>query len=748
MKKVELLSPAGNFEMLKSAIHNGADAIYLAGNKYGARKFATNFSNEEIVEAIKYAHLYGVKIYITVNTLIKDEEVSEFLDFIEYIHKNNVDAIIIQDLGMINLIRKTFPNLEIHASTQFHNHNIEDLKYLKEIGVKRAVLARELSLNEIKDLDIDIEKEIFIHGALCICYSGQCLMSSIIMNRSGNRGECAGMCRLPYTLLENGKIINTPGKYLISPKELCTIENIKEIIESGVDSLKIEGRMKSPEYVGYITKIYRKVIDAYYNNESISITEEEINNLKVLYNREFTNGFLFNEKKIINQKTPNHQGIEIGQVLDYNSKKITIKLKKDLNQGDGIRFKNEDKGLFVNFLYNKKGLLINQGKSNQIIQVDNKIGLNSKDIVLKTVDGVLIKNIKNYKLKQIPISINVLAKLNQKLTIEFNDGINSVIMYGNEPLPSLTSPITKSNIIEKLTKLGNSIYSVKNINIELDDNIFIPIKTLNELKRNLIEELNNKRISPKVKFIKQEPFFKTYNINLTNKLNILIDKDEDYINIKNINYYTENKELYLKYKDNYNIYYRLPRVINNDLNIKNEKLLVNDIGYINKLNNNNEIHSDIYMNVTNIYTLEYLISRGISTIGISPELTKENVYKLYENFYNHFKYYPNINILAYGKIELMIMKHCILKDNISNNQTCNICRNNKKYELIDRNSKKYTIKQNNCINTLLNYDIYDISNELLRKKGINYYISLIDIIEKQNIKKIIKEWENDKNSYS
>ena len=741
MKKVELLSPAGNFEMLKSAIHNGADAVYLAGNKFGARKFANNFNNDELIEAIKYAHLYGVKVYVTINTLVKDEEVKEFIEFVEFIHKNNVAAVLMQDIGMINLVRKTFPNLEIHASTQFHNHNKEDLLFLKKIGVKRAVLARELTLNEIKELNVDIEKEVFVHGALCICYSGECLMSSLLMNRSGNRGECAGMCRLPYNLLEDGKEIKTKGNYIISPKELCTIEKVKEIIDTGIDSFKIEGRMKSPEYVGYVTKIYRKIIDAYYSgNNLLTITEEEINNLKVLYNREFTNGYLFNEDNIVNQETPNHQGIKIGEVINFNSKRILIKLKKDLNQGDAIRFKKEDKGLFVNFLYDKNGLLINKGKSNQIIQIDNKIGITNKDVVLKTIDTDLIKKIQNYKLKQIPINIKVYIKHNQKIYIEFSDGINKVCEYGCIPEQSLNKPITNETIKEKITKLGDSIYCVKRLEIDIDNNIFIPIKIINEIKRNLIEKLNQKRIEIKTNFIKKIPSFKTKQLILTNYLNVLIDNEEDYINKYNVKYYTSNKDLYLKYKNNNNIYLRLPRVLKNNLNFSGEKLLLNDIGYLNKLKDNNEINTDIYMNVTNIYTLEYLLSQGASMIGISPEISLENSLNLYDKFYKTFKYYPNINIFIFGKLELMIMKHCILKNNISTNKKCNICKNNKKYELIDRNNKKYRVIQTNCINTLLNYEIKDLTNKIIRYEGINYYISLIDIIDKNKIIKFIKEW--------
>ena len=208
MKKIELLSPAGNIECLRAAVHNGADAIYISGKKFGARAFANNFTNEEIKEAIEYCHLYGVKLYVTVNTLIKETEVESVLEYVTYLHQSGIDAVIMQDIGMINLVHQTLPNLEIHASTQCHTTSDESLEFLKSIGCKRAVLAREMTLNEIKNLNTNIEKEVFIHGALCVCYSGECLFSSMILNRSGNRGECAGMCRLAYDAydLNNNKI--------------------------------------------------------------------------------------------------------------------------------------------------------------------------------------------------------------------------------------------------------------------------------------------------------------------------------------------------------------------------------------------------------------------------------------------------------------------------------------------------------------------------------------------------------------
>ena len=305
MKKVELLSPAGNMECLISAVQNGADAVYLGGKKFGARAFANNFDGEEMIKAIKYCHLYGVKIYVTVNTLVYDSEMKEALEYVSFLHKNGVDALIVQDIGLIRRIRQIYPNLELHASTQCHNHSKDSILEMQKLGVKRVVLARELSLEEIKNIDVDIEKEVFVHGALCVSYSGCCLFSSMNGGRSGNRGECTGCCRLPYKLIKNGKELKTNGDYLLSTRSLCTITRIKELIESGITSFKIEGRMKSPEYTGYITRIYKEKIDDYYNKKNISVSSEEIDNIKKLYNRKLTLGYLFGEhgKALMNIET-------------------------------------------------------------------------------------------------------------------------------------------------------------------------------------------------------------------------------------------------------------------------------------------------------------------------------------------------------------------------------------------------------------------------------------------------------------
>ena len=360
MKKTELLSGAGDLETLKTAVKCGADAVYVSLEKYGARKYAKNFTLEELEEATKYCHLYGVRIYVTVNTILADDELDKAVELVKDLDKIGVDALIMQDIGLIQLVKKQFPNMEVHVSTQAHNCSKECIKFWENLGVTRVVLARELSIKEISNIKTPLELEVFIHGALCVSYSGQCLISSKMFGRSGNRGECAQVCRFCFDLYKENEKQNIKDKYLLSMKDLCSANQIKELLDLGITSLKIEGRMKSKYYVGVVTKFYRKLIDKYYDNEPLEYTEEEYKELLTVYNREFTSGFLGNDTKVVNPKTCNHQGIVLGKVLETN-KKIKILLNEDLHQEDGIRFSN-DEGMICNYIYNEKGLLINKAK--------------------------------------------------------------------------------------------------------------------------------------------------------------------------------------------------------------------------------------------------------------------------------------------------------------------------------------------------------------------------------------------------
>lgn len=728
MNKPELLCPAGNMQALKAAIHNGADAIYIGGKNFGARKFAPNFNKEELKDAIDYAHLYNKKIYVTVNTIIYENETEELIKYLEFLYLNGVDAVIMQDIGMITLARKIIPDLEIHASTQTNNCNDETLKLYKKLGVTRVVLARELSLKQINNLKTNIEKEIFIHGALCICYSGCCLFSSLNGGRSGNRGECAGPCRLPYTLFKNNKPIKTEGKYLLSPKELNTSKKIKEILNSNIQSLKIEGRMKNPEYVGFITKMYRELID----NQK---TENNEKDLKKLFNRDFTEGHLFENKnqQLMNIKSPNHIGIEIGKIIQIN-KKIKIKLTEDLAQNDGIRFKESSKGLIINKIYNEKGLLINKAKKGEIIYLDNKLNIKTLDTILKTTDYNLLEKLKQYQKIKIPINFQVLAKENQKLQITISDNKNKIKEIGNNIEKSITHPITKENIIKQLSKTGNTPFKINNINIDMDPNIFISLKELNEIRRNLITKLIKERTKIN-RTINKTNIKKQINItnnNITINASIQTENQLKTLLNKVDKIYTDNYNLYKKYK-NHNIYYKLDRTNYSPETFKNEKLLITELGGIYKYPNTNQCLTDYTLNVVNNHSINFLQKQNIKQITLSPELTLKQIKDL-------AKYNDNIEIIIYGTLELMIMNHCI----IAMNDKCPNCKKDN-YYLQNKQNEKFQIITKNCKTHIMQNKKINLINDIkeLKKIGIkNYRIELFNEDEKETINILNKIKDN------
>ena len=710
MKK-ELLSPAGNKECLYTAIHNGADAVYLGGKLFGARKFAGNFTNEELKEAIEYAHLYGVKVYVTVNTIIYNHEVEELLKYIDYLYTIGVDALIMQDIGMISLVRRNYPDLEINASTQMHNHNNYAIKLLKELDIKKIVLDRELSLKEIEQLDDSIEKEVFIHGALCNSYSGCCLFSSLNGGRSGNRGECVQSCRLPYKLIKNNKYIETPNKYLLSTKELNTTKKIEDLLKSSVSSFKIEGRMKSPTYVGYITKIYRKLIDNYYENKSLELTEEEQDNLKILFNREFTNGYLFNDK-IMNIKSSNHQGLKVGEVLEVNSKKIKIKLNKPLYQEDGIRFEKSGLGMIANMIYNQKDLLINKALAGEIIYLDNKINLKEKDIIIKTSSAHLEKQIRETEEKKIPVNINV---INNK--IEFIDDKNNKVSTTIELMSAINRATTREEIEEKITKLGNTPFKADKINIIIPDNIFISMKSINEKRRFLTEELIKERTKVNrisklidLKLNYKEEKNNTYEIAVLARTKKQVEASLSC----NVNRIYVDKELWEEYKDNNKIYLRLPRVATN-YTIEAKNVLVTELGGIEKYKDSN-IVSDYYLNIVNNHSIKYLLDKKVERVTMSPEID-------YNNLDSYIK--DKIEIIIYGKIELMLTKSCPIKEVLN---TCP-CNTNDKYFIEDINKNKYPIIHKDCLTHIMHYKNINYIDKLNYYKNIgikSYRLELFD----------------------
>lgn len=709
MNKVELLAPAGDFSCLKAAIEAGCDAVYIGGKLFGARAFSSNFTDDEIIKAINYAHLFGVKVYVTTNTLIYDKEVERFLEYISFLHKNNVDAVIIQDLGMLDLVRQTFPNLEVHASTQMHIHNLDGASFMEKLGVKRVVLARETSISKIKEIKekTNIDIEIFIHGALCVSYSGQCLMSSLIGNRSGNRGTCAGSCRQSYSIVDENNNIILNNKYPLSMKDLCSLENLKTLLDIGVTSLKIEGRMKSSSYVYTVVKLYRLAIDSYYKNNNIYIDEKELYNLKKIFNREFTKGFLFDEEnnKVINMKRPNHQGVEIGKVINYKNNIATIKLNDEININDGLRIVGKkDIGVNVNNFYiNSK--LVKTAKKGDIITIKVNDKVEKDDKVLLTLDSKLneeINNIISSNQRKVLVKAKFIAKEDKQITFELTDFINKVVVISeNKVTKALNKPITKEEIKEKLNKIKDTVYKYESLDIEIDDNIFIPLNIINDLKRKAFEELNNKRLY-KIPYKRCEYKRNVKSYPKEKLLNILIFKDEDIDSLK-------KKYDYIYSSNNIdNTILLLPRVIDKYKENYNKDVLVGDIGYFNKYKG---CITDTSFNVVNSYTVAFLHSLGAERVTLSYELTKKQIEILINAYEERYKAHPNLELVVEGYEEVMISKFSLNK-----------YFNNDKLYLKDRFNNLYKIKEKDNLMIIYNYkkrkdfnlSYYDIGINSLR----------------------------------
>ena len=713
MKKIELLAPAGNMEMLVAAIEAGADAVYLGGKSFGARAFSKNFTNEELVTAINYAHLYGVKVYVTVNTLVYEDEVSEFLDYVEFIHKNNVDAILIQDLGMFDLVRKTFPNLELHASTQMHIHNLDGVKLMEKLGMKRVVLARETSIDDIKNIRNNsyVEIEVFVHGALCVSYSGQCLMSSLIGGRSGNRGACAGSCRLKYDVIdsENQKI--NKDDYPLSTKDLNSLEYIGKLIDCGVSSLKIEGRMKSKEYVYKVVSIYRKAIDNYYLNGSIIFDDNDLLELKKIFNRDYTKGFLNNtcNDDLINGYRPNHMGVEVGKIIDYKNGIAKIRLTDDVSIGSGLRVigKSYDVGISVNEMYVDKKL-VKVGHTGDVISIKVRDKVNYNDKVVITLDSALNEKIDNLisdNLRKVIIDGKFSAKLNNIMELVIDDGINKISVKGNVVNKAVNKPTDKETIKSKLNKLGDTVYKFNDLDINIDDGIFIPLKELNEIRRKAIELLNEKRMY-KYKFIKNDYHIDVPNFKKEKLLTCLIDKKDK------IKYLDKNYDVIYSEEKIDNTVMKLPRVIMNYPEYDKE-VMIGEIGGINKYKN---VCTDFSLNVVNSFTVAFLHSLGVKRITLSYELTDKQIKDIIDNYQKRYGKHPNLELIVSAYEEVMISKYSL-------NETYK--RDN--LYLRDRFGNKFKVITKNGNMYIYNYKKREIYNTKYYDMGINSLRINLDI---------------------
>lgn len=792
---VELLSPVGNFECLKAAVQNGADSVYFGGDIFSARAFAKNFSTKELKNVISYAKLRGVKTNLTLNTLIKNNEFSDALELAKNAYESGIDAIIVQDLGLAMKLINAYPDLPIHGSTQMTVHNLNGALELQELGFKRVVLSRELSANEIAYIckNSDIEIECFIHGALCISYSGQCLFSSIIGGRSGNRGKCAGPCRLPFELLEDGKNINSG--YLLSTRDLCGLDYLPFLIDAGVTCFKIEGRMKSPEYVATVTRIYRKYIDLACSGNEYIIDEKDRKELLQMFNRGMSSpGHLSNEPntKLVFKEKPNNMGLFLGIVQKYNPKKglITLKLNEPISIGDTISLEKETGSYTVselmenehNITQTKIGQIVTIGRMKGKISSGDKIfKLSSKSLNQQAQESYEKENKKiplNCKVtiqRNKPISINVSS--NSSIPVYKNLNINCLLDFA--PVDAKNKPLNKDTVIQQISKTASTPYIFENISVLLDDNVFLPkLSILNELRRVALSEVERyvlkkiSRVSPQSELINNEQsnyLFENSSIKKDTSISLLLNilnKDWNYSAIKGVSnvyiplkYFTNrNYETILKtLSKKFHIYIYMPTIVKG--NYKNlfysnaksaiEKYNVSgfvisnicNIKLLNTLFKDTKKDFDIIANYTfnvfNTNSIEELKKLNISRFTISPELDKSTVLELSKQ-----NLLPP-ELIVYGRTPLLNMNYCLLGETDLCYPNCKQrCQSSHVYELKDRLNMKFKILPDNIqtVTTIFNSKItsispkdFDIANQRIDilEESIEEINDIIEVVKQQ-----------------
>lgn len=737
---MELLSPVGNFDNLIAAVQNGADAVYLGASNFNARAGAENFDSESLRNAIMYARKRGVDVHLTLNTLLYNNEIKEALEIARFAYECGVSAIIVQDIGLANELVKKFPDLPIHASTQMTISNIYGVKLAEKIGLKRVVLARELSLNEIANIreNTNLELECFGHGALCVSYSGQCLFSSIVGKRSGNRGLCAGPCRLNYNLLKNGK--NVESGYLLSTKDICTLQILPQLIDCGIDSLKIEGRKKSYEYVSIVTKIYRKYIDlAMDKSKEYKVEEDDMKQILQIYNRGgMGTGYFENRKNIAFPEKPNHLGVYIGTVKSINQKRnqITLDLKEQVQLGDVISI--NDNTSYISEIIN--GSTVGEIKNIKVVRLNDK--------VYRIVSTTLNKKqweIYKKEVRKVDISAKLYENKESLCLDLFNEKIKTTTVLSKEDFD--VNSLDNDRIKVQIQKTGNTIFNIKNIEIDAE-NLKLPISKLNNLRREAIEqfekELENSITREYTKEIKID-IQKKQNSNFqTPKINLFLQNYDSKIDYSKFDY----NQIYVQFKDlisaqNFkNCIVVLPNIIDEayekliteNLQVfdKAEAVMISHLSQVELLNElkiNKPIYADYTLNIFNNLSENILQNLEIARFAISPELDR--------NLINELGSKIEKELVVYGRECLMTSKYCP----IGKNENCNQACQKGKFELKDRKNFVFPVVSDitNCHARIYNSRIMKIDY-----KNIDTDFIRIDILNEsqEEIEKIIFKFKN------
>ncbi|MCL2385914.1 MAG: DUF3656 domain-containing protein [Defluviitaleaceae bacterium] len=750
----ELLSPAGDMDSAKAAINAGADAIYLGGKSYSARGFAKNFTEEEIENLTDYAALRGVKIYVTLNTLYSNEELPQVLSFAREVYRMGVSAFILQDIGLAELIKNNLPDIRLHASTQMTVHSAEGVGFMAKAGFSRVVLSRELSLAEISQITQahkDVETEVFVHGALCVSYSGQCLLSGMVGGRSGNRGKCAQPCRLVYDFLEDGEVIKSG--HLLSTKDMMTLDMLDEITKTGVTALKIEGRMKSPEYVHVVTKAYRDQLD------HAKIDKRVINDVTQVFNRggSFSTGYFktYGGATMMSTETPKSTGVFCGTVTKYKKGKCSIRFAKEMLAGDGIE------------IWTNKGANVGTGISKlmkpndtAVISIEGNIEVGND--VYKSYDKRLIDETKKALSADTPktsIIGSVEAKLGKPVKLAaaaqplFAEDMHSKLHARLEASKIIVeacsqsvveeaknAPLGKDELIAQLSKMGNSPFAITFENVNVDENIFVSKLALNEVRRDVVKSLeemiltSKTRLAPEDLIIPKQSIASAQAQKLTvqimdiRHLNAVLEHDISrvYVDMKQV-----TTEILDKLPESRaEIFLAMPSVSRNadeealktrvreleDANF--DGYLVATYGQLNILRDFLKTKKKIMLDYNfNVFNNSSARAFGDAGVTLSQELTAKQLKRMPSE---------NCEIIVYGRQILMSTHNCPvgLYGADKNGKFCSERFSRADYVLLDRKDIKFPVITDceNCITHILNSKTLDTAARFkeIKDTGIEY----------------------------
>lgn len=746
MVLTELLAPAGSYDILVVAINAGADAVYIAGHRYGARAFAHNFTSEELEKAVEYAHLNGASIHVTVNTLFNTKEILDVLKYIQFLYRIGTDAVIVQDIGLVYLIHKFIPEMEVHSSTQMTLRDYNSLLWAKDEGVSRVILPREMELDEIKEISkklkkdkIDLDLEVFGHGSLCYCISGNCYMSSFISGRSANRGACAQPCRSNYKLRYNNHSIS--HGCLISTHDLATYKNVKEISDAGIMSLKIEGRLKSEDYVATVVNAYRTTIDNMNNEDNSDVVTKLEKDLDLTFNRYYTNGYILHDNpgEVMGRESSFHQGLYLGKIISIKGEEVDIEFENKnhptLINGDGIGFKhnNHIRGIYLDNI-------VEQDENHILIKTTRDIRVGSEVYISysKELHDRQKKYLKEDIKPHIPISLDISSNKKMNLTVNTSFRINNdIISFGYKSkfkfVEAINKPVTEELIVEQMSKSGKTPFIVNNVKVtNLADNVFMPIGKLNTIRREVLDKATEKlleyyipdankseNIRKNIKKYTKECKKNEHGIKEANYvgLNVYVD-NLDLLTIANRNplnrIYFDTSFIYDNQKDYFEniedilrqaasitvdkeLVWVLPaftsdkdlkRIVEIYENIKKDNIslsIMGDFPSLSRLFPDTNVYGAHNLNIWNNYSVAMLSKNGFKGATISSELSEDEISQLVRKSKG---YDTKLELIVQGNQEIMVSK-----DDFSNlNEGFDLDIKTNEYVVLDDKTNKAKFK--------------------------------------------------------